>query len=84
MLEAAAPAILAAAAARLKAEIADELTVICTETVLEAVRAEREHIISLASEMRAAIPADHPKGAQASFADYLRVTSADLPEATDG
>jgi hypothetical protein len=47
-------------------------------------RAERECVISLAGAMRASIPADHPKGAQASFADYLRLTSADLPEATDG
>ena len=34
---------------------------------------ERERIIGLASQLRAAIPADHPPGAQASFADYLRV-----------
>jgi hypothetical protein len=46
--------------------------------------AEREKIIKLASAMRASIPADHPKGAQASFADYLRVTSAAALEATDG
>lgn len=42
------------------------------------IRWERERIISLASTMRAAFPAGHPKSAQASFADYLRVTSADL------
>lgn len=41
---------------------------------------ERERIIRLASELRASFPADHPKGAQASFADYLRVTSADSGE----
>jgi hypothetical protein len=43
-LEAAEPHILAHAAARLKAECADEMTAICTETVLEAVAAERERI----------------------------------------
>ena len=37
-----------------------------------AAAAEREHIIRLATQLRAAFPADHPKGAQASFADYLR------------
>jgi hypothetical protein len=46
--------------------------------------AEREDIISLASAMRASVPADHPKGAQASFADYLRVTSADGPKGDGG
>jgi hypothetical protein len=43
-------------------------------------KAERERIITLASTMRATIPADHPEGARASFADYLRVTAADLVE----
>ena len=38
--------------------------------------AERDSIIALASQLRASIPADHPPGAQASFADYLRVTAA--------
>ncbi|HEY6276972.1 MAG TPA: hypothetical protein VIX86_11635 [Streptosporangiaceae bacterium] len=37
-------------------------------------RSEREHLAQLASELRATIPADHPPGAQASFADYLRIT----------
>jgi len=37
-----------------------------------AAAAEREHIIRLATQLRAAFPADHPPGAQASFADYLR------------
>ena len=46
--------------------------------------AERERIIGVASQLRASFPADHPKGAQASFADYLRLTSADRLEATDG
>lgn len=41
----------------------------------QAAAAERERIIRIASQMRASVPADHPKGAQASFADYLRVTS---------
>ena len=41
-----------------------------------AAAAERDRIIALASQLRAAIPADHPPGAQASFADYLRVTAA--------
>jgi len=41
-----------------------------------AAAAERERIIQLASQLRATIPADHPPGAQASFADYLRVTAA--------
>jgi hypothetical protein len=44
------------------------------------IKAERERIISLASQLRASFPADHPAGAQASFADYLRVTSAVQPE----
>lgn len=44
VLAAAAPLIIARAGARLKDEIADEVTAICTETVLEAVAAEREHI----------------------------------------
>jgi hypothetical protein len=39
--------------------------------------AECERIITLASAMRATIPADHPEGARASFADYLRVTAAE-------
>ena len=38
----------------------------------EGAAAERERIIRLASQLRATIPADHPPGAQASFADYLR------------
>ena len=41
----------------------------------EGAAAERQAIIRAASQLRAAIPADHPAGAQASFADYLRVTS---------
>jgi hypothetical protein len=46
-----------------------------TIRALDAARAaEREAIIGIASQMRASIPADHPEGAQASFADYLRVT----------
>lgn len=44
------------------------------------IRWERERIISLASQLRASFPADHPKGAQASFADYLRVRSAGAGE----
>jgi hypothetical protein len=40
----------------------------------DGARREREAIIALASKLRATIPADHPKGAQASFADYLRQT----------
>jgi hypothetical protein len=50
------------------------------ELVEAAKAAERERIIQLASAMRASIPADHPEGALASFADYLRVTSADEQE----
>lgn len=47
-----------------------------------ATAAERDRIIGLASQLRAVIPADHPEGAQASFADYLRVTRAqDMREA---
>ena len=42
----------------------------------QATAAERERIIRLATQLRASIPADHPEGAQASFADYLRVTPA--------
>ena len=42
-----------------------------------AAAAERRRIISLASQLRATIPADHPEGAQASFADYLRVTEGE-------
>ena len=38
----------------------------------EGAAAERKRIIALASQLRASIPADHPEGAQASFADYLR------------
>jgi len=38
--------------------------------------AEYDRVIDVASQMRATIPADHPPGAQASFADYLRVTAA--------
>lgn len=41
----------------------------------EGTAAERQRIIRLASQMRASIPADHPQDAEASFADYLRVTS---------
>jgi L-alanine-DL-glutamate epimerase-like enolase superfamily enzyme len=43
-------AVLAAAGAALRADIADEITAICAETVLEAVAAERERIRQLATE----------------------------------
>jgi hypothetical protein len=52
-LEAAAPLILAEAATRLKAEVADEAIAICAETVLEAVAAERAECIRLAAEHKA-------------------------------
>jgi hypothetical protein len=51
---------------------------------LAGAAAERENIIRLARATRASFPAGHPEGAQASFADFLRVTSADSLEATDG
>jgi hypothetical protein len=40
---------------------------------------ERERIIALAIELHASVPADHPEGARASFADYLRVTEGTTP-----
>lgn len=44
--------------------------------LLNAIRGEElQRIIAIASQLGATIPADHPKGAQASFADYLRVTN---------
>ncbi len=36
--------------------------------------AERDRIAALASRLGASFPADHPPGAMASFADWLRVT----------
>jgi hypothetical protein len=51
----------------------------------QAAAAERDAIIAVASELRA-IRGDHPKGARASFADYLRVTRdvAGRKDTTDG
>ena len=51
--------------------------------IAQAVIAERERIIRLASQLHATIPADHPPGALASFADYLRVTSEPQPVGAD-
>ena len=39
--------------------------------------AERERITALASRLGASFPADHPPGAMASFADWLRITGGD-------
>lgn len=41
-----------------------------------AAAAELDDIIAIASLLRASIPADHPQGARASFADYLRSPEA--------
>ncbi len=83
-LEAAAPLI---AAAAVDAEREHHLQVLrdltrkmpaqYEQAMADGAKAERERIIRLASQLRAGFPADHPAGAQASFADYLRVTAAD-------
>ena len=47
----------------------------------QAAAAEREAIIADALKVGARFPADHPKGAMASYADWLRVTRG-TPAAT--
>lgn len=41
-----------------------------------AAKSERERIAGIASALGAVIPADHPPGAMASFADYIRTYGA--------
>ena len=59
--------------------ILDRLAGLAEATHASIAAAVREEIAALASRVGASFPADHPAGARASFADYLRVLAEEKP-----